>query len=420
MRILIYGLNFSPEVVGIGRYTGELAAWLTERGHEVTCITAPPYYPEWRVRQPYSGWRYVKERHRGVEVWRCPIWVPGHVNGVMRILHLLSFALSSLPVVLTSSLRRSVDVVLVVEPTTLILPMALTAAKLSGAKSWLHVQDIELGAIARVSRLGLPIVTRLLSMAYSRLLRLPTAVTTLSDRMRQELAQLGRPLDQIGLFRNWVDVRKIFPTSAAALRGELGISSDEIVALYSGNMGVKQGIETLIEVAQHLADEPGLRLVLCGDGALRSRVEAAAKELRNVLLLPLQPEERLNELLSLADIHLLPQRAGTTHFAMPSKLGGMLASGRPIVAQADAACEVRALVEGCGLVVEPGNTLAMVEAIGRLARDHDLRRRFGAAGRSRAEACLSREQVLASAAAILDTLAPSTAEVALPQEGRLV
>ena len=73
MRILLYGINFAPELTGTGKYTGELAAWLAARGHEVRVITAPPYYPEWKVRQGYSSWLWRTEQGASLTVLRCPL-----------------------------------------------------------------------------------------------------------------------------------------------------------------------------------------------------------------------------------------------------------------------------------------------------------------------------------------------------------
>ena len=102
MRILIYGINFSPELTGIGKYTGEMAAWLAARGHEVRVVTAPPYYPDWQVWAGFSAWQYQLADETGgrLRVVRCPLWVPARPSGLTRLLHLASFALSSLPVLL--------------------------------------------------------------------------------------------------------------------------------------------------------------------------------------------------------------------------------------------------------------------------------------------------------------------------------
>ena len=110
MKILLYGINFAPELTGIGKYTGEMAAWLAAQGHAVRVVTAPPYYPAWAVSAGHSGKRWVFEEWRGVRVWRCPLWVPPQPGGLKRLLHLASFALSSLPVMLRQVFWRA-DVV---------------------------------------------------------------------------------------------------------------------------------------------------------------------------------------------------------------------------------------------------------------------------------------------------------------------
>jgi len=100
MKVLIYGLNFAPELTGIGKYSGDMALWLKEQGHDVRVVTAPPYYPEWQVRPGYESRRYRREVWKNISVWRSPLWVPKVPTGLKRIIHLLSFALTSLPLML--------------------------------------------------------------------------------------------------------------------------------------------------------------------------------------------------------------------------------------------------------------------------------------------------------------------------------
>src|SRR5689334_15562358 len=103
MRLLIYGLNHAPEPTGIGKYTGEMVAWLAGRGHDVRVIAAPPYYPAWRIAEGSSGWLWRGERRDGARVVRCPLYVPQRPSGKTRLLHLASFAATSLPVALAQA-----------------------------------------------------------------------------------------------------------------------------------------------------------------------------------------------------------------------------------------------------------------------------------------------------------------------------
>src|SRR5208337_1159331 len=97
MKILIHGINFVPELAGIGKYTGEMALWLAKRGHEVRVVTAPPYYPEWCVEKGFSSWRYQRENIGNVVVFRSPLFVPRQPNTITRLMHLISFAIGSTP-----------------------------------------------------------------------------------------------------------------------------------------------------------------------------------------------------------------------------------------------------------------------------------------------------------------------------------
>lgn len=366
-RWLLYGLNFAPELTGIGKYTGEMAERLVRQGHEVTVVTGYPYYPHWKLDRSYPVWRWSSEVWRGVRVIRCPLFVPRWLTTRRRILHLLSFALSSAPVVLYAALRRRPETLFVVEPTSFAAPIALVAARLVRAEAWLHVQDLELGAAINLGLLGEGRAAMVGRRLYARTLRSFDRVTTLSGRMRTALSGLGRDANRIGLFPNWVDVEKYRPVDASALRAELGIGKDEFVALYSGAMGEKQGVESLLDVARLLEHERSIRMVLCGAGSTRERIEGRLAEHPNVLLLDPQPEDRFVQLLSMADCHLLPQKQGVTHFVMPSKLGPMLASGKPIVAQAEDECEVARALQGRHRVVPPEDSRALAGCLVVLA-----------------------------------------------------
>ncbi|HEY9447160.1 MAG TPA: glycosyltransferase WbuB [Burkholderiales bacterium] len=393
LRILVHGINYAPELTGIGKYTGELCDWLAQRGHAVRVITAPPYYPEWRVQRGYTAFSYRRERRNGVLVQRCPLLMPRKPTGARRVAHLASFAVSSAPLVVAACWWRP-DIVLAVEPTMLCAPSAWLAARLARAKAWLHVQDFELDAALSLGllphKLARPAyaLERGLMGAFDR-------VSTISEKMMERLAAKGVGEARSVLFPNWVDCTEIHPlTGPSRMRADLGIPPSVCVALYSGNMGEKQGLELLVAAADELQRERNLLFVLCGDGAARTRLQASATALPNVRWMPLQPVERLNALLNVADIHLLPQRADAADLVMPSKLTGMLASGRPVLATAHAGTGLAQVVNGCGVVTPPGDAAAFAAALRELQRHGIARRELGAAARRYAEQHLHKDAVL--------------------------
>jgi colanic acid biosynthesis glycosyl transferase WcaI len=393
VKVLILGLNFAPEPVGVGKYTGDLAHWLSERGHDVRVITAPPYYPEWRLRAT-TGRRWQRERLGRTWVLRCPLWVPSEPSAARRMLHLLSFAASSFLPCLWQAVRWRPDVVLAIEPTLLAAPTALLAARITGALACLHVQDLEINAACGLGLVPYPRICRLARTVYGSLLRRFDLVSTISRRMRRQLEDMGIASGRLCRFPNWVDTGVIHPLGRpSVLRQALGIAPDEVVALYSGSMGAKQGMGQLADLAERLGSEQSLHLVLCGAGPARKPLERQLAGQPNVHWLPLQSPARLNELLNLADIHLLPQLAGVGDCLLPSKLGGILASGRPVVAQADGG-EVSAIARSCGLVVPPGDGAAMAAAVRALAGDPERRGACGRKARRMAERHLERTWVL--------------------------
>lgn len=382
MRVLVYGINFSPELTGIGKYTSEMSHWLARQGHQVRAVVAPPYYPQWKVWEGYSGLAYRVESGGRVKVYRCPLWIPRTPWGLARIAHLCSFAFSSLPVVLWQASVWRPDLVWLVEPPLLCAPAGLVAGWIARAKTWLHVQDFEVHAAARLGMLGLGALHRAAAWLESWLMRRFDVVSTISRRMLERLASQGVKPSRCILFPNWVDTDSIYPLRhESPLRRELDLPPGTIVALYAGTLNEKQGLHLLLEVASLLHNERAIKFVVCGDGPWRHRLQEAAERLENVQLLPLQPVSRLNDLLNLADIHLLPQQADVADLVLPSKLAGMLASGRPVVTTARLDTELGELITQCGRVVPPGDAEAMSHAVRELARQPDERAKLGVVAR---------------------------------------
>ena len=406
LRILIVALNYAPELVGCAKYSSELAEDLTARGHSVEVVTGPPYYPAWSVGTGYSGTRWSSETLNGVTVHRTPLYVPPRPVGLKRIAHLASFGAAALPAAIGVAMRLKPDLVFAVAPTLTSAAAALAAARASGAASWLHIQDFEVDAAFDLGILKNTTGRAIALGMEGGILRAFDRVSSISPAMVARLADKGVSDARIVQFRNWVDVDtvQVFASSNTRYRQALGIPEGRIVAMYSGNMADKQGLEALAVVSAGLrsAGAP-VSLILCGDGPARAALEAACKDMETVHFLPLQPLDRLPELLGTADIHLLPQRAEAADLVLPSKLTGMLASGRPVVAMAAENTGLAHEVAGCGMAVAP-DADAMTRAILTLAADPDLRRTFGAAARLRAETRWKKSAIIGEFEAEVDAL----------------
>ena len=404
MKILIYGLNYAPELTGVGKYTAEMAVLLAGRGHEVRVVCAPPYYPEWRVAADYVSWRYQRETRDGVTIWRAPLWVPARPSGLKRMLHLASFAASSLPLLARQVWWRP-DAAMLIAPTLMCAPATLALARLARASAWLHIQDFEVDAAFDLGLLKSSRAARMARWIESTLLRRFDTVSSITPQMSSRVVLKGVEPSRVVCLPNWVDVSTIFPLARASeYRRLLGISLDQKVVLYSGNMGAKQGIETLADAAALLVARADVTFVFCGSGAAKESLLERCAGLTNCVFMPLQPADRLNELLNLADIHVLPQRGDAADLVMPSKLTGMFASGRAVVAMARHGTGLYDAVSSRGVVVPPDNVKALAAAITVLANDPERRAVLGKSARDYAERALSPESTIGAFEERLATL----------------
>ncbi len=372
MRILIHGINYPPEQVGIGKYTGEMAVWLAKRGHEVRVVTAQPCYPAWQIAKEYAAWQYRRENQSGVSVFRCPLWVPSNPTAFNRLIHLASFAISSFPIMINQVNWRP-DIVLVIEPTLFCAPQAWLTSRISGAKSWLHIQDFEVTAFFGLGFAPSGLLEKLVKKIEKCLMRRFDLVSSISQTMLQRLADLHISKEKTYLFPNWVDTRFIYPSPKENdLRYAWGFSPEQKIILYSGNLGNKQGLDMILDAAEDLVNKhPEAVFLIVGEGSAKSGLiaESEKRKLVNVHFKPLQPIEKLPALLALGDIHLIIQRRGAADAVMPSKLTGILAAGGFSIITADEHTELGTLVlnnPGIAELVEPENSGALIAAIKRL------------------------------------------------------
>lgn len=388
-RVLVLGINYAPEEIGIAVYTTGLCEALAARDIDVEVVTTWPYYPRWHADRP--AWRlYGAETRNGVRVLRCPIYVPRAPSGAKRLLHHLSFACSVIVPLTVKAMRRRPDLVLCIAPSLVAAPAAAIVARLSGAQSWLHVQDFELEAALATGLIGKRSrATRMLRRIEERIY---AGFTRLSSISREMCARLSAHGDVVEV-RNWADDDIAPLAETSSYRARWGIATSH-VALYSGNIALKQGIELILEAAALLAHRTDLTFVICGNGPTRQRVDELADALPNVRVFDLQPKADLNELLAMATVHLLPQRAEAAGLVLPSKLTNMLASGRPVIGTAAPDTDLAHEIDGCGQVTPPGDAVAFAAAIERLLDDAALRGRQGEAALSRAREIWGKKAVV--------------------------
>lgn len=367
---MIYGINYFPEMTGIGKYTGEMAAFMAAEGHEVEVITAPPYYPKWVVADEYKGRGWVEERIAGVTVRRAPLYVPTSVTGARRIVHELSFVLASLRYWVFSYLRRYDLIICVSPPFYLGLP-ALVHKMVYGTPVVSHVQDLQVDAARQLKIIKGEVLLRVLEVFEQFLLRRMDRVSTISTGMLDRLRLKGVGAEKLLLFPNWVDEKVIYPLPREqSLRKEWGFEEDDRVILYAGNLGVKQGLGYLLSLAEDFKHREEVHFVIVGDGGKKEELirDVATRSLTNVQFKPLQPLAKLAACLAAADVHLVLQLKAAADLVMPSKLTNILAVGGHALITADVGSTLYEVVyeHKLGTLVPAEDASALAEGLRRV------------------------------------------------------
>lgn len=336
MKILIYGVNYSPELTGIGKYTGEMATWLAARGHRVKVVTAPPYYPEWSLGKGYRNF-YSRNEVDNVEVIRCPLYIPALPTALKRVMHLLSFSFTSLLPVLALRLWKP-NIVIQVVPTLFCSIQALAISRLSGAKSIVHIQDFEIDAMFGLSMLKGGLFQRATLSLERLILNRFDIISTISKGMMKKALDKGIADEKILHFPNWTDLRHF---SKANYDKEyllkIRVNVNKKLVLYSGNLGEKQGLESVMYTAASMRSNTDIHFLIVGEGVAKERLIklASTLSLDNVTFLPLQSYEDLPSLLCSCHCHLVIQKSGVSDSVMPSKLINILAVGGNAVITAE-------------------------------------------------------------------------------------
>ncbi|MGN6647196.1 MAG: WcaI family glycosyltransferase [Cytophaga sp.] len=368
MRILIHGINYSPDLTGIGKYTGEMGAWLVKKGHEVDVITAMPYYPQWKKNPAYAGKWWFTEKIAGANVKRCPLYVPTHVKGATRMIHEFSFFLSSF-IYWFRALFKSYDLVFTPYP-PLIIGFWPYIYKLFHPKAkWVfHIQDLQVDAARELDLIKSKRLLRILTKLEAFWLKKADYVSSISSGMKTRILEKGVAESKYIMLPNWAETNVVIPIAKErSMREELDIPCDKKVVLYSGNVGEKQGVDLIIDAAVSFKHMKNVLFVIAGEGASKERLKrhAAEKGGTNVLFISLQPYDKLASFLAIADVHLVVQKKTAADLVLPSKFISILSAGGIALVTADEGTTLYNMVKTNQIahVCEPENVDVFVHTL---------------------------------------------------------
>jgi len=385
MRVIVWGINYAPEITGIAPHNVTLCEFLQRYGHDVEMVTTFAYYPAWRKRPEDRHLLCRTDRINDVPVHRCWHFVPRRVFAWKRIVHEATFVVISTMRIL---LLRRPDVYVVVSPPLLLGAAGWLVATLKRAPFIFHVQDLQPDAAVGLGMLRTGLFTRALYWLEAFAYKHATRVSGISEGIVDAFRRKGAPDRKLILFPNAVVLPgdRDIPVRGK-FRAKHHFTPGEFLAIYAGNLGVKQGLEILLDAADLLRAEKQIRIVIAGDGAAREKIEKEIRNRNNMSMLPLQYGIDYKEFLVDADVSLISQQSGSGNAFFPSKLLVTLAYSCPVVTVADEESALaRAVANGrCGKNVLPADPKQLANCLRDLSEDREQLRQWGANGRAYVE-----------------------------------
>jgi colanic acid biosynthesis glycosyl transferase WcaI len=386
VKILYVSQYFPPEMGAPAARVSELARAWAEAGHEVCVLTGFPNHPTGVVPAEYRGKLRARERWGAVEVLRTWVYATANRGIARRSLAFLSFAASS---VVLGALDRSVreaDVVIATSPQFLCAVGGYALARLLGVPYVLEIRDLWPQSIVEVGALPArhPVILAL-EQVERFLYRRADRLVSVTDSFCEVWRRQGIDPAKMRVIKNGVDLRLFEPGPRDnEHRARLGLQGKFVVS-YIGTHGMAQRLDTLLDAAARLRDDPEIHVLLVGEGAERERLVARARAegLANVTLLGQQPREAIPGLVAASDlVAVLLRRAELFGKVIPSKMFEVMGSARPMVLGVRGEAEALLRDAGAGWVVPPEDPHALAQAIRRAKADPDECRRRGEAGRA--------------------------------------
>jgi glycosyltransferase involved in cell wall biosynthesis len=313
-----------------------------------------------------------KQVRNGVEIVRVRSTTYERARLSRRALNYLTYVVG---VLWKGMFARRPDLVLCMTDPPFIGAIARVVAARFRAPLLVIAQDVFPEIAVKLGRLRTPLVVRSLGLLVDSALRSADRVVAIGETMQQRLEEKGVEPERIRVIPNWVDVARVRPQPRDNPWAREHRLIEPFVVMHSGNVGYAQDLDTLIRACTFLRDLDDLAVRVIGGGARREELIQLARRLQadKVRFMPWQPYELRALSISTADVHVVGLARGLAGYVVPSRLYGVLAAGRPVIAAAEAESETAQLVAriGCGVVVRPGDPFALARAI-RAAHDGEL------------------------------------------------
>ena len=377
MHIAFFNRSFYPDTTATGQLLTDLCEDLVrDHGCRVSVVAGMPLLPTGEVK---ARGIVSRERYRGIEILRARGTRFAKERFAGRATNYLTYFLSA--TYAGFKLDRP-DVVVALTDPPIIGLAAWLAGKRYRAPLVMAFKDLFPEVTVLLQDFHSDSINAMLQRVNQFLVRRAASNVALGETMRRRLIEnKGAPAARTTIIADWADTTAVAPGPKRNAFSETHGLADKFVVMHSGNIGLSQSLETVVEAAALLREIADLQIVFVGEGVKKAELQAraAALSLTNVTFLPFTPKERLGESFASADVFVVSLQSGLAGYIVPSKLYGILAAGRPYVAAVEASCEVASITRTheCGLVAEPGDARQLADRILTFYRDRELLRRCG-------------------------------------------
>lgn len=386
MNILVLALNYSPELVGCAKFTTEFVDWLSQKKNNIIVITTNPFYPEWECKNN----KYNRSIKKNILIIRCPIFIPKKINGLNRILHYLSFFITSLPLVIFYGLRK-VDLAFTMCPTILSAPSIFIASFIKKCFfnkrlfTWIHYADLEIEAAFQLKLFNNKFLKKFLLFFEKSILNKADLISAISFFMIDKITNKIGNKNKIFYLPDFIDSSQ-FSTITNSRKSnpyyeDLSLEDNKIIIMYSGTLNEKLASDTIVEAIKILANHENLLWIISGNGPKKQYLINKLSNFDNVRFYDFQPFCKLPNWLNIADIHLVPQKLSSVKYCMPSKLLGILATGKPVIGIAPKDSDLGKILDKFGIRLSDEDPKKMSEGLLKLIKNKKLRSELGEKGK---------------------------------------
>lgn len=340
-KVLIYSLDFYPDHSGISIYSTDFAKYCKENNLDVTVITGFPFYPDWKKNKTDQFQFFRTDVYDNIKILRGYIYVPKKPSSSKRIIHELSFLLFAF---FNSFFVKKPDFVIAFTTPVLLGALASFMNRFWKAKLIINVQDFQIEAATSLGMLKESTLLKYLEKIEKWSYNNATYVSSISQSMVALIAEKKNiTKEKILFWPNWIDnIPTDKPIEKGVFRRKIGVSLGKKIIAYAGNIGKKQGLESLVDLAFDFKENTDVIFLIIGNGAASPEIEeyAATKKLSNLQFFPFLNSEEYQYFLKDIDLFFIPQIKIPFDVYFPSKLLGIMSVGVPLIIYTDKESEL--------------------------------------------------------------------------------